>query len=162
MIAVARCPGRTLERLRLRGWTLVELLVIVAIIGTLSALVIPAAVQYLQRTNVRRVVIDLNKLEFEVVTFEKLEGRYPTDLAELGSGSHVDRFGYPYQYLSCEHKDWKGKARKDRFLVPLNSDFDLYSMGPDGKSVSPLTAQASRDDIVRANDGRYIGPASEF
>ena len=148
--------------LRLRGWTLVELLVIVAIIGTLSTLLVPAVVQHLQRTNVKRVIIDINKLEFEIVAFEKLQSRYPTDLEDLESGSHIDRFGNPYQYLPSTSKEWTGKARKDRFLVPLNSDFDLYSMGRDGKSVSPLTAKASRDDIVRANDGRYIGPASEF
>jgi general secretion pathway protein G len=52
--------------------------------------------------------------------------------------------------------------RKDRFLVPINSDFDLYSMGKDGESVPPLTAQKSRDDIIRANDGAYIGPAYAF
>ncbi len=52
--------------------------------------------------------------------------------------------------------------RKDKFLVPINTDFDLYSMGEDGKSVPPLTAKASRDDIIRANDGGYIGPASGY
>ncbi len=35
-------------------------------------------------------------------------------------------------------------------------------MGPDGKSVAPLTAKASRDDIVRANDGKFIGEASDY
>ena len=55
-----------------------------------------------------------------------------------------------------------GHARKDRFLVPINSDFDLYSMGKDGQSVSPLTAQKSHDDIIRANDGGYYGLASNF
>ena len=33
-------------------------------------------------------------------------------------------------------------------------------MGKDGDSKSPLTAKASRDDIIRANDGGYIGLAS--
>jgi len=47
-------------------------------------------------------------------------------------------------------------------MVPINSDFDLYSMGKDGRSVAPLTAKDSRDDIVRANDGGYVGLASEF
>jgi len=46
--------------------------------------------------------------------------------------------------------------------VPINSDFDLWSMGPDGKSVPPLTAKASRDDIVRANDGTFYGWASDY
>jgi len=30
-------------------------------------------------------------------------------------------------------------------------------MGPDGKTQTPLTAAASLDDIVRANDGGFIG-----
>jgi general secretion pathway protein G len=55
-----------------------------------------------------------------------------------------------------------GGARKDRFLVPINSDFDLYSMGVDGESVGPLTAKKSHDDIIRANDGGYYGLASNF
>ena len=46
--------------------------------------------------------------------------------------------------------------------MPINSDFDLYSTGPDGASVAPLTAEPSRDDIVRANDGAFIGLASEY
>ena len=45
-------------------------------------------------------------------------------------------------------------------MVPINEFFDLYSMGADGKSVSPLTAQASHDDIIRAYDGQYVGIAS--
>jgi general secretion pathway protein G len=53
-------------------------------------------------------------------------------------------------------------ARKDRFLVPINSTYDLYSMGADGKSVLPLTAKHSHDDIIRANDGTYIGVAELY
>jgi general secretion pathway protein G len=56
----------------------------------------------------------------------------------------------------------KGKPRKDRFLHPINSDYDLYSMGKDGESVEPLTAQKSHDDVIRANDGRFVGLAVEF
>ncbi|HRC45374.1 MAG TPA: hypothetical protein PLT27_15085, partial [Nitrospira sp.] len=55
-----------------------------------------------------------------------------------------------------------GKPRKDRFLHPINSDYDLYSMGKDGESVEPLTAQKSHDDVIRANDGGFVGLAVEF
>ncbi len=55
-----------------------------------------------------------------------------------------------------------GQVRRDRFLVPINSDFDLYSIGKDGGSQAPFTAMDSRDDIVRANDGGYVGLASGF
>ncbi len=56
----------------------------------------------------------------------------------------------------------KGKPRKDRFLHPINSDYDLYSMGKDGESVEPLTAKKSHDDVIRANDGGFVGLAVEF
>ena len=47
-------------------------------------------------------------------------------------------------------------------MVPINTDYDLYSMGKDGQSAPALTAQKSRDDIIRANDGAYIGPAAGY
>ncbi|MCG6963484.1 MAG: prepilin-type cleavage/methylation domain-containing protein, partial [Acidobacteria bacterium] len=37
-----------------------------------------------------------------------------------------------------------------------------YSMGPDGKSQPPLTAKASRDDIVRAGNGSFVGVAIDY
>ena len=88
----------------------------------------------------------------------------------------LDPWGEPYVYLLLSGGGGggngkgngggggggNGQARKDKFLVPLNSDFDLYSKGKDGASVSPLTAKSSRDDIVRANDGGYIGLAEKY
>jgi general secretion pathway protein G len=55
-----------------------------------------------------------------------------------------------------------GKPRKDHFLHPINSDFDIYSMGRDGDTVAPLTANKSHDDIIRANDGGFYGLAANF
>ncbi len=46
--------------------------------------------------------------------------------------------------------------------MPINSDYDLWSSGKDGASSPPLTAKPSRDDIVRANNGRFVGLASDF
>jgi general secretion pathway protein G len=64
-------------------------------------------------------------------------------------------------YLNLQGPN-KGLARKNKNLTPLNSDFDLYSMGKDGDSSAPLTAQTSRDDVIRANDGRFLGLASDY
>lgn len=55
-----------------------------------------------------------------------------------------------------------GQARKDHNLVPINSDFDLFSAGPDGKTAGPLTAKASRDDIVRGSDGAFVGLGRDY
>ena len=90
----------------------------------------------------------------------------PDSLDDIGWGNRLDPWGSPYQYLKFKrNKQGKvipGQARKDRFLVPLNSAYDLYSMGADGDSKGPLTAKASRDDVLRAGDGAFVGLASDF
>jgi len=68
----------------------------------------------------------------------------------------------PYGYLKLGDKKAHGHARKNHSLVPINTDFDLYSTGPDGRSSPPLTAKHSQDDIVRASDGAFIGVASDY
>ena len=71
-------------------------------------------------------------------------------------------WGNPYRYFNLATKKGNGQERKNRNLVPINSDYDLYSSGKDGASLGPLIAKASRDDVVRANDGRFIGLAKEY
>ena len=44
-------------------------------------------------------------------------------------------------------------ARKDKLYKPLNSTFDLYSVGKDGDTKPNLDAKVSQDDVVRALDG---------
>jgi general secretion pathway protein G len=56
----------------------------------------------------------------------------------------------------------RGQMRKDRNLVPINTDFDLYSMGKDGETVMPLTTPKSQDDIVRASNGAFVGLGSDY
>jgi general secretion pathway protein G len=75
-----------------------------------------------------------------------------------------DAWGNPYEYLRIAGPSPpnRGQLRKDKNLVPINSDFDLYSMGPDGDSKKPLTAKASRDDIIRAADGAFVGAAEDY
>lgn len=56
----------------------------------------------------------------------------------------------------------QNNARKDHNLHPINSDFDLYSSGADGQSSKPLTAGASKDDIIRANNGSFYGYGKDY
>jgi len=74
----------------------------------------------------------------------------------------LDPWGNPYQYLNFDNVNGQGQKKKDKFLVPLNSTYDLYSMGKDGNTSTALTANASQDDIVRANDGAFVGLASQY
>ena len=88
----------------------------------------------------------------------------PDTLDQLGNGIPTDPWGNAYQYQRIEGAGLKGKGklRKDKKLNPINSDYDLYSMGADGQSKLPLTAKHSWDDIIRASNGAYVGPATEY
>jgi general secretion pathway protein G len=55
-----------------------------------------------------------------------------------------------------------GQDRRDRLFKPLNTDYDLYSLGKDGKTQQKLDHPDSLDDVVRALNGAYVGLALEF
>jgi general secretion pathway protein G len=50
----------------------------------------------------------------------------------------------------------------DRFGVPLNTTYDLYSVGKDNSTSGSLNSSVSFDDVVRANDGGFLGQGSRF
>lgn len=145
-----------------RAFSVIELLLVVALIGTLAAIAIPILYGALDYVRVNRAIADIKVLELDVQTFVLTQGRLPNSLSEVRTDTVTDPWGNPYIYTNLTAINGKSKARKDRFLNPLNSDFDLYSMGEDGQSSTPLTAKPSRDDIVRANDGAFVGLASDF
>ena len=147
-----------------RGFTLIELVMVMAIISTLAAIGIPLYNDVTERARVIKAVADIRILEGEIAVFEATYERLPTDLAEIGRGILLDPWGTPYQYLnfSTLGNNAQGQMRKDQFLVPLNSTYDLYANGKDGDTQPPLTAMVSHDDVVRANDGGFLGLASDY
>ena len=147
------------------GFTLIELLIAIAIIGTLAAIAIPVYSGYVQNAKVQSAITDIKTISLVIEKF-KNDGdgmSVPVSLAAVNYANYPDPWGNPYQYLNIQTLGGGcGPCRKDRFIVPINTDYDLYSMGKDGRSSPPLTAARSRDDIIRANDGAYIGPAQGY
>jgi general secretion pathway protein G len=144
------------------GITLLELVFVLAIIGTLVALALTSYSSYRNTIAIAQAVSDIESIESAIGHSTQMEGfPPPPSLASIRMDEMLDPWGNPYQYINHSLTP-KGQWRKDRFIVPINSDYDLYSMGPDGQSVAPLTAKASQDDIIRANDGAYVGPASNY
>jgi general secretion pathway protein G len=144
-----------------RGLTLIELLIVLAVIGILVSIGLGLYYNFTYQAQIARAVADIAVLSSEISTFETMNERLPIDLVEIGRTAFLDPWGNPYEYLNFA-LGVLGQQRKDHALVPINTDFDLYSKGKDGASQPALTASASRDDIVRANDGQYIGLASEY
>jgi general secretion pathway protein G len=148
-------------RYRQAAVTLIELLIVVAMIGSLAAIAINSYQGYVERARVSRAVAEIAQIALMLERYNLDNRTYPATLADLRMDILNDPWGQPYQYLpiAVDPPPKKGKIRKDKNLNPLNSDFDLYSMGPDGQTQTQLTAAKARDDIVRANNGAYIGVA---
>lgn len=182
-------PSTGLTHRARRGYTLVELLSVMAIIGVLTALGVPRFSDAIERARVAKAIGDLRTITIELLSADSL----PNSLMEIGRHTLMDPWGRPYQYLKFPGAGNNGNgggngngngngggngrgggggggggpppppgARKDRFLVPINSMFDLYSLGKDGESAPPLTAAKSRDDVIVANDGGYTGLAKNY
>jgi general secretion pathway protein G len=165
------------------GFTLIETLLVAGLIATLAAIAVPAYLAVLEKARVTRAIGDIRSVQGEIQAHWLTNGCYPATLADVGFGGMRDPWGSPYSYgvlegapgggqgkggaagacLACSGSCLgRGAARKDRNLVPINSDFDFYSKGGDRESVGPLAARASQDDIVRASDGGFVGLGRDF
>lgn len=56
----------------------------------------------------------------------------------------------------------KIKTRLDSELQPLNSDYDLYSIGEDNDSDAKLNSPSCEDDIIRGRNGGFVNRANKY
>ncbi len=147
-----------------QGMGLIDLMLAVIIASLLMAVAVPAYDQFIDRARVARAIGDIGSISIAIERFGiKNNSRLPNSLNELLMDVPFDPWGAPYQYLNIVAAGpGKGAFRKDGKLNPLNSDFDLFSVGADGEPKGPLSAAASRDDIVRANNGAFIGLGEDY
>ena len=138
---------------------------VLAIVGTLAAIGVPSYSHYVDKARASQAIEDIYAIQKGILLYAAESETLPEDLDEAIWPRRLDPWGHPYEYFKIEGKpksEVAGEWRKDHFNVPVNSDFDIYSKGKDGKSKSPFTAKDSQDDIVRANDGAYVGLVSEY
>jgi len=145
------------------GTTVIELLLALVVVGIFSTIAFGSYQQFVMRTRYARAVADISELKLLIMKYRvNNDNNLPLELSAVAPRVRLDPWGNQYEYLNFSAVHGNGRKRKDHNLVPINSEFDLYSKGPDGRSVSPLTAAASRDDIIMANNGAFIGKASEY
>lgn len=156
---MARLPKR-----KSKGFGLLDLVVTLVIAMLLMTLAIPSYQAFVQRANIAASIGDISELSLAIESFRlRNNDRVPDTLDELGVSVPLDPWGRPYAFLNITTAGpGKGELRKDGRLNPLNTDFDLYSVGKDGQSALPLSAAHSRDDIVRANNGAFIGLGEDY
>jgi general secretion pathway protein G len=148
-------------RIRSRGFTLVELMLTILLVGVLAAVATPFYLGYRERTRTVAAVNEVASMSSAISTYWEMNRAWPASLADVGLDNRRDPWGHPYRYYNIADNG-KGGARKDHALNPLNTDFDLYSMGPDGATKSQITQKDSLDDILRASNGAFVGVAADF
>jgi general secretion pathway protein G len=145
-----------------RGITLIELIAAIAVVGILASVTFSSYQEYVEHSENQIAIRDLRVIALQIDAFAgNNNGTYPPNLAAVGLDNYEDPWGNTYRYLASEGAN-AGQVRRDRNLNPVNSDYDLYSMGPDGRTQTQFQARFARDDIVRANSGRFFGIAEEY
>lgn len=151
--------------LRKSGFSIIELLIVITILGLLLSIATPAYEKYQDRSDINQATEDILAIQTAIDRFYIENNRFPDTLAEINRDHFKDPWGSHYYYLvvaSYDKKSSDAKVRRDKKLKPVNSDYDLYSAGKDRLSKPPFTAGVSRDDIVRCNNGRYVGFAGDY
>jgi len=140
---------RPAARRRDAGFTLVELLVVLAILGLLVGIAVPQLFKYFGRAKEQAAQIQINTLAQDLDLFLLDVGRYPTEQeglkALVAAPPSLQRWAGPYVAQASMLNDPWGHPYVYR--VPSRRPgqaYDLYTLGPDGDATGPPEDQAQR------------------
>jgi len=144
----------------LAGYSILQLVAAIAIVGVLSAIAVPGFQIYIERARQSQALGELGEIEIAINEFSMAQtGQLPADLAAIGMAGATDPWGSNWVYVNLT---LGGAPRVDQNGVAINTTYDLYSPGPDQASALSLQASESDDDVIRANDGGFFGVVADY
>ncbi len=118
------------------GFTLVELLVVLAILGLIAAIAVPQTIGYLGRAKSNTAGIQIENLGAALDLYRLDVGRYPSDSegleALVSAPGDVSNWAGPYLKKESSLLDPWDKPYQYRF-PGQNGEYDLFSFGADGQ-----------------------------
>jgi general secretion pathway protein G len=127
--------GRTRFARPLRGFTLLELLVVIVIIGLLASLVAPKYFNQIGKSNTKIAKAQIDSLEKALDQYRLDVGSYPSTEQGLASltakPQGLDKWQGPYLKKPAPADPW---GRAYQYKSPGDhGDYDLASLGADGQ-----------------------------
>lgn len=132
-----------MERLRIkareRGYTLMELLVVLAILGLLTAIATPYVLHYLETAKVKTARTEIANIGAGLDMFKADVGRYPSTqeglTALLKAPPDAENWDGPYiKKLDTFNDPW---GRPYKYQSPgQHSEYDIYSYGPNKQATA--------------------------
>ena len=121
---------------RARGFTLLELLVVLAILGVIVALVSPRVIGYFGRAKSDAARVQIESLATALQYYRLDVGRYPSGQeglpALVAAPKGVARWRGPYLDARGVPDDPWGRPYGYRLPPQHGLDYDLYTLGSDG------------------------------